>query len=327
VNEFLIQRIINQPRGLAAQLALGLGVAGLSLAICWALRPILGGATPFIAFMPAVLVASVFGGARAGAVCVVACALFGGLVFFGSGPGAPPPQRRLLGEITFLTTGALIVWIASLTREALLRALDAQEAERLLAAELQHRVKNTLGVVQALASQTLRHAPDAESLKRDFNDRLMALAEAHNVLGGSGWDEATLEDLATRALAPFHGGRPERIVLSGPELRLPADHAVSLALCLHELATNAMKYGALSSDAGRVRVAWAVEQAGAGRRARVSWDEHDGPPVTPPSRRGFGAELLARSVSNRARPSVTHEFPPDGVKWTVTFDLDGPKAG
>jgi two-component sensor histidine kinase len=322
VNEFLIQRIINQPRGLAAQLALGLGAAGLALAICWILRPILGGGTPFIAFIPAVLVASVFGGARAGAACVIACALAGGLVFFGLAATAPPLQRRLFGEVTFLATGAFIVWITSLTRSALLRAMDAQAAGRLLAAELQHRVKNTLSVVQALASQTLRHAPDADSLKRDFTDRLMALADAHNVLGASGWDEAPLEALATRALAPFHGGRPERIALSGPELRLPADHAISLALCLHELATNAMKHGALSNDLGGVRVAWAVEA----RRARVAWDEHDGPTVVPPARRGFGTQLLARSVSNRARPSVTHEFPPEGVKWTVAFDLDGPKG-
>ena len=97
---------------------------------------------------------------------------------------------------------------------------------------------------------------------------------------------------------------------------------MSLALCLHELATNAMKYGALSNDTGRVRLSWDVEGDGPVQRARLVWEEHGGPPVTPPTRRGFGSELLARSVSTRSRPVVAHDFAPQGVRWSLTYDLD-----
>ena len=155
---------------------------------------------------------------------------------------------------------------------------------RLMVHELNHRVKNTLVTVNSIASQTLRGADPA--LRQVLEDRLHALAAAHDVLTSEHWDGAELHNVVAGALAPYGGEQSGRFQVSGPPLRLLPRAALALAMALHELATNAVKYGALSTDAleGRVELRWSTVDDG----LRLVWSERGGPDVVPPSRRGFG---------------------------------------
>lgn len=186
-----------------------------------------------------------------------------------------------------------------------------EEHQRLLVHELNHRVKNTLAVVQALAHQSFAGGRDL--VRREaFEGRLVALAAAHNLLTNESWEAASLGDVIRSAAAPCD---PEgtRLTLDGPEMRVPPKTAVALALAIHELCTNAVKYGALSTDSGRVTVAWSV----AGDRMRLVWTEIGGPPVTPPRRRGFGSRMLERALAGELAGSVTLDFAPSGLCCTI----------
>jgi len=165
---------------------------------------------------------------------------------------------------------------------------DAHRA--LLLEELNHRVKNTLATVKAIASQTLRGHDVPVAAREAFDGRLMALAGAHELLIRENWSSARLHDIVEKALAPHAIRGDGRIHVSGPNALLESKAGLALTLCLHELATNAAKYGALSNEAGRVSVAWTVE----GGLLALRWEESGGPAVPPPTRRGFGSRLVER---------------------------------
>lgn len=321
MTDFLVQRIARQPRGVATRIALGLGLAVLALGIRLALAPYIGLGAPFGAFILAVLVASVFGGVLSGAVCVAALSA-GAVLMLAPLEGAVASRRLGLSLLFFLSSSAFVIWIVSLLRAALAREVAARDAERLLKQELHHRVKNTLAVVQSLADQTFRGAADTEAARREFAARLAALADAHDVLVEAGWREVTLEAVARRALAPFRPAAPERLVLDGrPEPQVSPAAAVALALCLHELATNAAKHGALSTPGGQVRVAWRVDEAGGRPRLTLDWRETGGPPPQPSGRKGFGSRLLTRALTAQPNAKARLTFPREGARWTAGFDL------
>jgi len=214
VTDFLVQRIARQPRSRLARIALGLALAAVALGIRLALAQWIGLGAPFAAFILAVLVATVFGGVTAGASAMIALAVGGVLLLEPQAVAQVATRRLALGVGFFLASSGFVIWIVTLLRAALAREMAAREAERLLKLELHHRVKNTLAVVQSLADQTFRGAADPEAARRDFTDRLTALAKAHDVLVEAGWGEVTLLSLAEQALAPFRpaaaGGRPAR---------------------------------------------------------------------------------------------------------------------
>jgi PAS domain S-box-containing protein len=186
-----------------------------------------------------------------------------------------------------------------------------EEHQRLLVHELNHRVKNTLAVVQALAHQSFAGSADAAPCEA-FEGRLVALASAHNLLTQESWETASLRDVIASAAAPCDpDGR--RIAMDGPDMRVPPKTAVALALAVHELCTNAVKYGALSNDAGRVTVSWSVD----GGRLTLAWTERDGPPVTPPGQRGFGSRMLERALAGELAGTVRLDFPPTGLCCTI----------
>jgi PAS domain S-box-containing protein len=187
----------------------------------------------------------------------------------------------------------------------------AQERQReLLVHELNHRVKNTLAVVQSLAAQSLRSAQVPRETSAAFEGRLMALAAAHDLLTRESWEAAELRAVVGEALRPFDQGH--RFDISGPDLRIRPQAAVSLTLALHELATNASKYGALSNAAGRVAVDWTITEAEP-RTIRFVWRESGGPPVAPPARRGFGSRLIRQGLAGEVGGTVTLDFPPEGL--------------
>lgn len=184
---------------------------------------------------------------------------------------------------------------------------------RLLINELNHRVKNTLAVVQSIAVQTF---PAGDARQR-FTERLVALAAAHDVLTRENWEGADLDVVVARALAPHAPPDAARVRVSGPSVRVSPKVTLSLALALHELGTNAAKYGALSNERGVVRVEWGLvgeDQSD----LRLCWSERGGPAVSAPNRRGFGLRLLERVLAEDLGGSVDLNFGPDGVDCTVT---------
>ncbi len=194
--------------------------------------------------------------------------------------GTPIPVLYSVFPITD-AAGALIGY-GTVTRDFRERR-RAEDDMRLLNGELAHRLKNVLAVVQSVAAQTLRGIPEAEAASQNLSARLVALGAATDVLTGSSWRSADLRELATRALSP-HGRLGERIILSGPPVTLKPEVTVAFALALHELATNAAKYGALSNEAGKAMLTWSVTGMGEDATLAVCWRETGGPLVTPPAR-------------------------------------------
>lgn len=194
-----------------------------------------------------------------------------------------------------------------------------EERQRLMVNELNHRVKNTLATVQAIASQTLRGADPA--LGRTLEGRLLTLAAAHDVLTRESWEGAELDDVATGALDPFGGRNSGRFVVSGPRVRLEPRAALALALGLHELCTNALKYGALSAEQGYVVVYWEITRD-AEPLLRLTWVEHGGPPVAVPARRGFGTRLVERSLAQDLGGTARIDFgDPEGIRCLIEVRL------
>jgi two-component sensor histidine kinase len=199
----------------------------------------------------------------------------------------------------------------------------AEDAKELLLNEIKHRVKNTLGTVQAMATQTFRDAPDSE--RQSFGARIQALAEAHDVLTQRGWQSAALVDTAERSLRPFMDGREKRIAFAGPAAELRPNTALLVSMLLHELGTNAVKYGALSNLTGSVYLAWCVEQKKDGAVLRLEWKEAGGPPVSAPTRKGFGSRLIERALRGE-NGSAEICYDPAGLHCSMTIPLAIPAS-
>ena len=192
--------------------------------------------------------------------------------------------------------------------------------------ELNHRVKNTLATVQSITAQTLRGAELSDEVRKALTSRLMALASAHDVLTDERWRGADLRELLEQTAAPYaqlDGVTP--IVASGPQVYLPPKVSIALALAFHELATNAAKYGALSVEGGQVQVAWTQQPMETGSRLSLQWREVGGPPVSPPSRNGFGTRLIERGLSAELGGEVRLDFRPDGLVCTMQAVLADPE--
>jgi two-component sensor histidine kinase len=192
----------------------------------------------------------------------------------------------------------------------------AQERQSLLINELNHRVKNTLATVQSVAMQTLRNAATTEQAREDFEVRLIALSRAHDVLTRENWDGANLREIVAQAVEPYRRADENRFKIGGPAVRLSPRMALALAMALQELATNAVKYGALSNASGHVEITWKVER-GREPRLKLRWCETGGPSVEAPHRRGFGARLLERSLAQDLDGAVNLQFDPAGLVCTV----------
>ena len=195
----------------------------------------------------------------------------------------------------------------------------AEQRQRLLFDELNHRVKNTLAVVQSLALQTLRSKPDPQAFAQAFGERLMSLSRAHDLLAQSAWRGAPLHKIVGAVLEPF-AAQSGRIAIAGEAVDLPANATITLALMLNELATNAAKYGALSGEAGKVDISWTVVSAGEELAIELLWREQGGPPVTAPRRQGFGSRLLTASA-RQIKGELEMAFPPTGAICRLRFTV------
>jgi two-component sensor histidine kinase len=189
--------------------------------------------------------------------------------------------------------------------------------------EIRHRLKNTLAVVQAIANATFDPDAPMEDASAAFNSRLEALARAHDILFQSNWARADLRTIVEGILAPYTARGRNRIRAKGPEVSLGAKPALALGLALHELGTNAAKYGALSNDEGYIEIAWTLAPHLQGREFRLRWRERNGPPVLPPSRTGFGTRLIQRNLAAEFKGEVELEYQPDGVECTIYAPAEG----
>jgi two-component sensor histidine kinase len=182
-------------------------------------------------------------------------------------------------------------------------------------------VKNTLATVQSIASQTLRNAPTAEAAREAFESRLLALSRTHDVLTRENWEGAFLGEIVVQALEPYKSYGEQRLHWCGPMVRLSPRMALALAMALQELATNAVKYGALSNTTGRLDIGWSVEQHTGEPRLVLRWEESGGPSVQAPARRGFGTRLIERSLAQELHGEARILFEPTGVVCTVNAPL------
>ncbi|RCS25335.1 PAS domain S-box protein [Phyllobacterium salinisoli] len=205
---------------------------------------------------------------------------------------------------------------------------QAESRQKILIDELNHRVKNTLATVQSLAGQTARHAAGLEDFLRSFESRLMALARAHDLLTKRHWDDAPLDSLARAVLTPLAASEAvKRIMIDGPSVGLNPRAALSLTMALNELATNAIKYGSLSSEKGSLGVAWHLQEEGNDQAMLIlEWHERGGPLVRPPTRRGVGTRLMERCIERDLGGEFDLAFEPEGVSCRISIPVGQVKA-
>ncbi len=202
---------------------------------------------------------------------------------------------------------------------------DAEVQSKMLIDELNHRVKNILSTVQSVVWQALRTESDPKVIREAIGHRLSALSRSHDLLARENWKSAGLNDIVADALEPFTAkqGRKERIFIVGDNLRFPPKAALALGIAFNELATNAVKYGALSNAGGSVHIEWKVDPQSL--RLILCWRETGGPPVAPPLHKGFGSSVLERGLAHELDGRVELDYRSDGVACTI--DIPAPQGG
>lgn len=202
--------------------------------------------------------------------------------------------------------------------EDITQRIETDRHQELLVGELSHRVKNTLAVVQSLAAQTLRHSSSLETFAEAFQGRLQALARANDAILDGNWKGVTLRHTIQRSLRPF--GLDDRIRLAeGPVIDLRPQACLAITMILHELTTNAVKYGALSVQSGSIDIAWRIDPDGREQTITIEWSERDGPVVVPPIRQGQGTRFIEKSIAYELSGTAKVDFDPDGLRATLSF--------
>jgi PAS domain S-box-containing protein len=216
--------------------------------------------------------------------------------------------------------GEIVEWFGAASDITARR--KAEQHLRLVVNELNHRVKNNLAMTQAVAAQTFRNAGDMGQAQASLSSRISALAQAHDLLTGERGADVSMRGVLEEATRP-HYPSPERRVIEGPELSVSPKTALSLSLAMHELSTNAVKYGAWSTHDGVVEVRWSIYRPGGGgpERLKLAWTERGGPEVAPPARRGFGSRLIERGLAAEMGGEVQMRFEPEGLVCVIDAPL------
>jgi two-component system CheB/CheR fusion protein len=205
------------------------------------------------------------------------------------------------------------------------KLVEGEVHQRILVEELNHRVRNMLTIVNAIATQTVNRSMSLTDFKASFLGRMQAMAKSHNLLSREQWSSVLLKDILSVEFDAYQTGRNGRIELGGPEdVSIRPAASMALGMVLHEMTTNAAKHGALSNGEGKVSVQWDIEKGKNGRRAIViSWKESKGPPVKAPRRGGFGTELIDREIKGALKGSIIRDFAASGFKAQIIIPLDG----
>ncbi|WP_457094820.1 sensor histidine kinase [Microvirga sp. P5_D2] len=205
--------------------------------------------------------------------------------------------------------------------ERLAASHQIEQRQSLLVRELHHRVKNTLATVQGLVGATGRSSGSFDEFYRSFSKRIASLAKTHDLLTEDYWQTAPLREIALAELKPFAESRQPRFMLIGPQVELSADLAVPVGMALHELTTNALRYGALSAPTGYVRVQWSVGEVEDVRKLQLEWSEFGGPPVSEPEHQGFGTRLLLRVIPMQCNAEVEVHYDRTGLRFQMSAPL------
>jgi two-component sensor histidine kinase len=307
---------VRSPRGSARAYAIAIGLVAVATIVRWGLGFLGDSLLPFTAYYPAVLFATFIGGAPAGIAAAILGGIVGSFAFF-------PPSWKLLPlppggglELTiYVVTSALIIWGADSYRRLAIRVQSEETLRKLAVDELAHRLKNKIASIQSIVSYQLREHPE---LRDDISARLIALAAADDLIMAAQGRGAHLGAVLSAELTPYGLART---TMQGPDVLLTPTLALTMALLIHELATNAAKYGALSVPTGTVAVTWTIT----GNLLKLHWQELGGPPVAPPSGRGFGLQLLSRALEPFGG-CVEPRFEPTGLACSMSAVLPEPSA-
>jgi PAS domain S-box-containing protein len=225
----------------------------------------------------------------------------------------------LVTDLTAQRQYAQLIVVNQALCESEARLRDADKRRALLINELNHRVKNTLALVQSIAFQTMRNSKSTEDMQMAFEARLMALAKAHDLLTRNFWEGADFSDIVAETISPFRDDLQSRFEVTGAPIQLLPKAVLALSMALHELATNSAKYGALSVEAGGVKLSWLSEDIP--QRFQLRWMESGGSPVEMPSKRGFGSRLIEQGLSHDLSGEVQLDFAREGVVCTIDAPL------
>ena len=302
-----VRRLILKPRSHFERVAISIGLIAGATLLRWVIdRGAMG--VPFATYHSAIVLAAILLDWRYALAVTVGCALAINTVFLGEGWFSEFGIARVaLFSMFALSSGMLLLTGAAV--RSLLASVDAlMERQAGFNLELQHRIKNSLAVVQAMAAQGAR-ATDPAEFYRSLSGRIAALAKASDLLTLGKEQDCHLPDLAEQAIAPFR--ETGRFRLSGSSCTLPEVSGVPLVMVLHELCTNAVKHGALSVEGGSVDLSWRIEPSASGSLLVLEWRETGGPCVIPPTHRGLGTRLL---VAQKGIVAIDLNFEPDGVR-------------
>lgn len=309
------------PRELPVAIAIGLSASVLALLLRAALLPFLGEDDILISLFPILLLASLAGGGWAGSACLTLGICGEWYLYMGE-----PRSFRLEGYepgilLGSLAVGVLVIAIAVLLRRTVQALRRANEHEHILAQELQHRIRNILTLVASLSRHTFRSGRPIEWAQQDFAGRLAALAAANTTLLNARLQPLLFEQLVVQSLRPFgYASDEDRFFINGPAIPLKSGVEIPFALALHELATNAAKYGAMASSDGRLAVEWWVA-AGGGGTFHLRWRESGGRLVTEPESRGFGSHLIERNLAQSIGGAAKLVFRNEGLQADISAPL------
>jgi two-component sensor histidine kinase len=231
------------------------------------------------------------------------------------------PRQWSEADLKNLSDVAEIVLSEIGLRREIAKRRKAEDSQELLIAELHHRVKNTLSTVQALIQLNLRSSPTLAVFRGTIGGRIESLAKTHTLLTSKRWHAIAFRDILDSELDPYR--QTERVSLSGPDFDLEAEIATSVGMVIHELTTNAAKYGALSAPTGSLEVHWSLETMAGGADARLTlnWRERGGPPIQPPDHKGFGSILIERLIVRQFGGTAKFEFAPEGLLFRAAFPV------
>lgn len=305
------------PTGRPSLLAtLGIVAATLTAATLarLALTPLLGDSAPFITYFPAIVVAAVWGHLLGGLAVLLGSALLAISFWMGTSTAtATGAWGWVPTTVVFLITGGIEIVVAVMLRLALAESDQSRQEADLIALEMRHRIGNLLALVQSLAQQTARGSENLDSFRSVFDARLQAIARVQTVQLPAEPHRTNLRRVLDVAIAPFSQAA---FHLNGDDMEIPPESVTQLALLLHELGTNAVKYGALKTENGRVHIEWSRSD----RLLELVWKERDGPPVVIPTRTGFGTRLISAIIPPAAGSSVVR-YEPDGLRCNVQLRL------
>jgi two-component sensor histidine kinase len=272
--------------------------------------PIVTGHLPFITFFPALIAVAVLCNLWLTIGFVIASAVLGTLLW--DPPAGIGAYNQAVGSVLFILTAAVIVALAEGLKDAYSQIASAEERLRTINSELMHRIRNLIQISSAIVSQSFKTGSNPEEVEKAVLGRLSALSAALTV-AVTGAPETPLGGLIEAVLVPLRPS-PDRLLVSGPRFMLPASPMTMLALVLHELGTNAVKYGAWSNPKGTVEVRW----RNAAGTLVIDWTERNGPPVEPPARVGAGSKLIRNAISEAV---IDYRLERDGVRCRIEFPL------